>query len=234
MRVLVMRPGAEAARTARSLMALGHQAIIAPVLALQAIDTPIRAGGYDGLAVTSGATARVLATHPSSADLIEMRAFAVGRRTAEALREIGFAAVASAEGDVTALARLIAARLDEGAHVLHVSGEDRAGDLGAALAPSGITVETLTIYRMVRLEALPEAAHRALSTGEVEAALHYSARTARVTMDLVDQAGLMPAFARLRHHALSEQVAAPLRAAGFDVVVAAHPHEAALLATLSS
>jgi hypothetical protein len=76
--------------------------------------------------------------------------FAVGDRTARAAREAGFADVASADGDVEALAALIlgqAARLD-GA-VLHPCALEPAGDLVSPLVAAGLSARRLAVYETV-------------------------------------------------------------------------------------
>ena len=69
--------------------------------------------------------------------------FAVGERTAQAAREQGFTDVTSAEGNVSDLADLVAARLTPPARLLYLAGEERAGDLAGALRAKGFAVETV-------------------------------------------------------------------------------------------
>jgi uroporphyrinogen-III synthase len=63
--------------------------------------------------------------------------------------------------------------------------------------------------------------------------LHYSLRSAETFLALVHAAKLAGAAAGIRHLCLSQQVAAPLLAAGFNVEIAARPNEDALFALLS-
>ena len=64
--------------------------------------------------------------------------FAVGRRSAEAMAAAGFADVTSADGDVSDLAQLVAARLKPAARLLYLAGEDRSGDSPAICAPAAL------------------------------------------------------------------------------------------------
>jgi uroporphyrinogen-III synthase len=168
------------------------------------------------------------------AALSPLPAFAVGDRTAEALARAGFGDIRSAAGDVEALAALIvAAGLRRGARILHPGGEERAGDLAAALAPSGVDVVSVTVYRMRPLEALPPEVDEALRSGALAAVLHYSPRAAAHFARLCALASLSGQAGGLRHLCLSQAVAAalePLRPS--CVITAQRPRETDLLAAL--
>ena len=124
------QPGADA--TAERVRALGHEAVIAPLLAVHALpDVQVDLHGVAALAFTSANGVRAFADiSPERA----IRVFAVGAATAQAARAAGFKLVLSADGDVEALAEGIGQRRGElrGA-VLHPGAVDLAGDLVGAL-----------------------------------------------------------------------------------------------------
>jgi uroporphyrinogen-III synthase len=228
MRVLVTRPEPDASRTAALLKSRGHHAVIDSVLAVDLIPAERPSGNFAAVAVTS---ATALRAAQSNVDLDPLRAlplYAVGRRTADTAREAGFRRVHDAAGDAASLARLLSASLTPGSRVLHLAGEDRARDLGPLVAGAKIEVEVLVLYRMPMAESLGPAA-AALSAGDVDAALHYSARSATAFAALAEQAGLSDAVKKLRHLCLSQAVAAPLAARNWRVEVAPEPNEAMLL-----
>jgi uroporphyrinogen-III synthase len=228
MRVLVTRPEPEASRTAAALTALDHEPVRAPLFTAEPVAADL-GGAFDALAVTSPRTAALL-----PATLASLPAFSVGDRTAEALAAAGFYDIRSAAGDVEALASLIAAAgLPSGARILHPGGEERAGDLAAALAPAGLSVIPVAVYRMRPAETLPGEADAALRGGTLDAILHYSPRAAGVFARLCRAAGRAEEAAALRHLCLSPAVAAalePLRPS--CVITAQRPREADLLAAL--
>lgn len=232
MRVLVTRPEPEASRTAESLAALGHAALLAPLFEAEPVAADL-GGACDAIAITSARTPAMLPPGALAA-LAPLPAFAVGDRTAEALAAAGFRDIRSAAGDVAALAVLIAgAGLPAGARILHPGGEERAGDLAAALAPAGLSVVPATVYRMRAKATLPPAVGDALRSGSLAAALHYSPRAAGLFTTLCTAAGLAPEAGVLRHLCLSAAVAAalePLRPS--CVITAQRPREADLLAAL--
>ncbi|PTM60443.1 uroporphyrinogen-III synthase [Phreatobacter oligotrophus] len=233
MRVLVTRAEPEAARTAAALAARGAEAIIAPLFAAEPVAAEISSDGLSGLLVTSPRTPRLL---PSSlvAALRDRPAYAVGDRTAAALREAGFSDVRSAAGDVADLAGHVAAEAGPGATFLHAGGEDRAGDLAAALARHGVTVRTATLYRMVAVPVWPAAARDAFLKGAIDAVLHYSPRAAVTYAALAMAEASTTAAARTPLQAcLSQAVAEALNPLSPPrVILAARPDEAALLAAL--
>jgi uroporphyrinogen-III synthase len=231
MRVLVTRPEPDASRTAAKLKSLGHVSIVDPVLAVDLLPATRPAGKFAAVAVTSATAVRAAQQNVDLDPLHALPLFAVGGRTAAVAREAGFSRVQDAAGDAPALARLVSTSLAPGARVLHLAGEDRAHDLGPLLADAKIEVEVLVLYRMLRAEGLTTSLS-ALSAGDVDAALHYSTRSAEAFVALVDQAGLSDAVKNLRHLCLSQAVAAPLVPRGWRTEVALDPNEAALLSLL--
>jgi uroporphyrinogen-III synthase len=232
MRVLVTRPVPEAEATAARLSALGHAPLVVPLFRPQATGATI-ATGAGALAITSPRTVAFL----PEATIEAMRnrpAFAVGDRTAQALWEAGFRDVRSAEGDIQALATLVAAAgLATGTTILGPGGEMRAGNLGAALARAGLRLDAPAVYRMVSEPALPATIRKALDGQQVDAALHYSPNAAAALLRLAGEAGVAGPGAQLLHVCLSEAVAAPLRPHGWTrLAVADTPDEDALLAAL--
>jgi uroporphyrinogen-III synthase len=93
-------------------------------------------------------------------------------------------------------------------------------------------VTALVVYE-TRARVWSEDEARAL--GGVDAALHYSERSAALAVGQAEKAGLAAAFRRVPHVCLSRQVAAPL--AGFGVRRAfwpGRPEEEALFDALES
>lgn len=232
MRLLVTRPEPDCERTAAALRERGHDVVVAPLLRIEPIaDADFGQGPFAGVVITSANAARWLASHPRRQEVIALPVFAVGRRSAEAASAAGLSAVISADQDVRALARLIVERRPAGAApLLHVAALDRAGDLAGELAALGVAVRTVVAYRAAKADALPAAAHQALSAGMLEGVLHFSRRSAEAYLDCCSSAGLLRQGLALPHYCLSAQIAEPLVGAGAaHVRIAARPEEAALL-----
>ena len=246
MRLLLTRPQPDAQRTAAALRQRGHAVIVAPMLSIEALaDAEIGAGSWTGswagswagswsgswtaIAITSANAAAAVATHRQRQALLGLPAFAVGERSAQAMRAAGFADVTSANGGSGDLARLFAARLAPGASILYLAGEQRSGDLDAKLRAQGFRVQTVTIYRAVAAATLPAAAIDALASG-IDGVAHFSRRSAEAYVNAARAAGLLAAALKPAQFCLSEQIGEPLRRAGAaSVRVAPRPVEAALI-----
>ena len=228
MRLLVTRPEPDGERTAQALRARGHAVVLAPLLRTEPVAFALPDRAFGAVVLTSANAARAVAAHRSLARLIALPAFAVGRRTAEAARAVGFRDVHSADGDKADLGDLLRARFGaERAPLLYLAGEDRAGDDRAA---GGLAVHTAVVYRAVKAERFEPPVAAALGEGALDGVLHFSARSAEAYLACAAHGGIGDRALAPVHYCLSRQVAAPLTAAGAAAVrIAARPDEAALL-----
>jgi uroporphyrinogen-III synthase len=142
--------------------------------------------------------------------------------------------VVSAQGDVDDLARVIVSKAANkagggGPPLLYLAGNDRSGDLAAALADVGRVVETVIAYRAVAVGSFDADAREAIVAGRIDAVLHYSARTAQAFITAAQAAGVMDFAMKIMHFCLSPQVAVPLAAVGArTILIAEAPNETAL------
>jgi uroporphyrinogen-III synthase len=233
--LLLTRPEPDAHRTAAALRARGHDAVIAPLMHIEAVsDAPVGDGPWAAILITSANAAHAIAAHASHKELCAIPVFTVGQRSTLAVRAVGFADVISADGDVSDLVRLVAKRAKPGARLLYLAGEDRAGDLAGDLRGRGFSVRTAVVYRAVAASALPAKAAEALA-GDIDGVLHFSRRSAEAYVNAARGAGLLEAALKPVHYCLSAQVAEPLAHAGAaDIRVAPQPAEAALIALIGA
>lgn len=231
MRVLVTRPLPDGERTAAALRAQGHDAMLVPLMQVRPIPV-VLAGKWSAVIITSANAIRALAKDQIT-PLLGLPLYAVGERSAEAARAAGFREIRTAQGDADALIRLIAERsANEPAPYLYLAGEHRAADIEGALAGKGIKVATAIVYRNTTA-GFPSELIAAIEQNKLDAALHFSRRSADNFVAGAKAAGLASQALALKHMCLSAQVAEPLVAAGAqDVVVARRPDEASLLALL--
>ncbi|UTW53770.1 uroporphyrinogen-III synthase [bacterium SCSIO 12827] len=208
---------------------MGHEALIMPLMAVHFLPgPPLDLAGVQALLVTSANGARALAARQAGSN-IPLPVLAVGDATARAARDLGFADVESAGGDVDDLARLAAERLRPGdGALLHVAGSKVAGDLAGMLAQAGYTYRRSVLYDARPVAALPQAAQAVLADGAAGVLL-YSPRTAALFRDLVLAAGLDGFVENLTAFCLSANVAGRAGAGWRRVVVAARPTEPSLM-----
>ncbi|WP_374545740.1 uroporphyrinogen-III synthase [Rhodoblastus sp.] len=222
MRVLVTRPSDQAARTAKRLAALGHQAILAPALEIVATGATLPDAAFDLILATS---AQAFAGGPFPAAVRGAPLVCVGEKTAEAGREAGFA-IDHVAPDAESLAeRLIASRPPRSA--LYLAGRERKAALEQRLREAGWRLALVETYEARPATALPPEVRTALDKGEIDAILHYSPRSAGIALGL---AGGVSA-ARLRHYCLSGEIAEICRRWAPDekIFTAFQPDEESLL-----
>lgn len=237
MRLLVTRPEPDGERTAALLRARGHDVLQQALLRVEPVaDAELGPGPWAAVLFTSANAVRAIASHCRFNEIARLPAYTVGRHTQAAAVAAGFASVTSADGDVVALAALIAAcPLQVNLPLLYCAGEDRAGDLAALLQARGMHVENVCVYRATMAADLTSDVCAAFAGDTIDAVLHYSARTAAAFVAAATTAGIRDLSMQARHLCLSAQVAAPLAAAGATVIdVASEPNEQALFALIAS
>jgi uroporphyrinogen-III synthase len=224
-RILVTRSEPGASETADRLRQRGHDPIVEPVFAVEAIAATLPA--YDAIAFTSANGARVFATlTPDRSQPV----FAVGARTADAAREVGFTNVRSADGDVTALGDMLFNDLPANARLLHAGNAETRGDLAGRLAAAGRDATFLPVYRSVPVVSPgPALAAHLSGAAPLDAILVHSPRGA-ITL----AAFLSPSARRAKFAAISTAAAGPVTPFAQQVEIAAAPNEAALLAALDA
>lgn len=194
------QPGADV--TAERVRALGHDPVVAPLLAVRVLpDVAVDLRGVAALAFTSANGVRAFADASGERGL---KVFAVGAATAQAARAAGFKSVLSADGDVEALAEGIAVRRGElrGA-VLHPGAAEPAGDLAGSLQKHGVEARRLVLYETAPVELDAEAAEALVRS---DAVLLHSPRAAQVLARLLRS---HPA-PQMRALGLSKSVVKPL------------------------
>src|SRR5882757_2691384 len=124
-------------------------------------------------------------------------------------------------------------KINDARPLLYLAGAELSRDLASELVEHGLDVVTRTTYRMVASQGLPREACDAIAANQVEAVLHYSARSAHAFLDAVRSAGVEISALAVRQCCISATVAAILREAGAtQVTVASSPDENALLGML--
>ena len=169
MRLLVTRPLPGGEATARRLADAGHEAILAPLMAAEALAWQPPATPPHAIMLTSAFAARLAGAGASRA----LPTYVVGAATARAAQRAGFADIRDGGGTAQALLDALAAAGIT--RVLHLAGEDRT----PVVIPAGLHIATQIVYRarLLPLPALPA----------VDWVLLYSARTAGHFADECDR-----------------------------------------------
>ena len=208
MLVLITRPRAAALELARTLAARGHEALIEPLLTIEAIEAVVPdQEGMQAIVVTSShAVPALAATDP------RLPVFAVGAATAAAARRAGRKDVRAGAGDAGRLARLIArACRPEAGPLLHLSGTEVRPELAEGLAAAGFALRRQAVYRARPAERLSPPVVDALRRRSVGAVLLFSPRSAAILVELLTTHILTACLEQTEAICLSAAVAGPCR-----------------------
>jgi len=212
MRFVVTRPQEDAEALAGRLHALGHEAVVEPVLEIRFAErVPLARSGYQAVVATSANGLRGLAACGLADGLLETPVLAVGDASAALARELGFADVRSASGDLPALEALVRDELTADAGpLLYPTGTVVSGDLKGRLEAAGYLVERVELYEAVARTTLSDELEQALRAGTVDGVLLFSPRAARIWAQIAGDAAARGTMACVVHYCLSEAVAEAL------------------------
>jgi uroporphyrinogen-III synthase len=236
MRLLVTRPEPDASLQAESLLARGHEPVLAPLLTIQVLaDTPLQLAGAQALIVTSRNALRAVATRPELGEALKLPLYAVGEATARAATELGFHRIVTGPGTGEGLVALIRNELEpSGGALVHLAGDRLAFDLKSALEGQGFQVHQPALYTAAPTRDFPPQSLALLREGKLDGVILMSPRTAAIFAGLVIRHKAVTEALGLRCYCLSPAVAealAPLRPL---LRVAGRPREEDLLALIDS
>ena len=177
--VLLTRPAPQSQRFAQALQArlASVQVIVSPLMQTEWLHPPLPDRPFHALILTSETGAKAAGRLRAAGTALPATAFCVGPRTTDTARAAGFQAI-SADGDVHALAALIRAAHPQGP-LLHIRGEDVAGNLSETLTNSGIETHSAILYAQRPCPLSPAALTLLQGDGPVLVPL-FSPRSARI------------------------------------------------------
>lgn len=236
MRLLVTRPQPDADAQAALLREHGHEAVVAPVLAVEVRDPgPVPAADAQALIVTSRNALRALDELGTIDTMTHLPAIAVGKATARLAENLGFRSVTIGAGAAPSLLPLIRETCNPAnGPLLYVTGEKTAFDLKPALAAEGFDVVQSVVYATRPVKKLDAETIDAIAGGNLDGVILMSAATAEAYARLMTEHELEDAAAKLVHLCLSSNVAdALLERFDAHVAIASRPNQDDLLALIA-
>ena len=209
MRLLITRPEPDALRLKARLEKLGHEATVAPLLTTSFENAePIDLSEVQALIATSRNGLKALKAQGAHKIAALLPLFAVGHATAQEAKTLGFSEIITGGGTVASLIPAIIASADPQSDVLlHLAGDELAGQLLSELELHGFRVLQPIVYRMIPATTFDLDTADQIESGEIEGVLLLSPRTASIYAELIVQQGLQTAARRLTHYCLSPSVA---------------------------
>lgn len=225
MKLIITRPVEDALALARKLEERGHEAVIAPLLGIEARDDVELPGkSYQAICVTS---ANGLLHPEIFSALTRIPIYCVGPQSAHAARAAGFTDIRERGGNMEGLAEGMRRELNaSGGPLLYVSGSETSGDLQSILSGHGFEVERIIAYDAIAVPLRLTAAEMEKADG----VLLYSPRSARLWADALAGLGMMPPKG-IMHYCLSRNVAGELPL-GTRLRIAERPDEDHMLRLL--
>lgn len=229
--ILVTRPIDEARPTAARLKAMGYHVIVSPAIQVEPVSFEIPDENRS-IIVTSKNGARLgLVNVGNKARPI----FAVGEKTAQEARNLGFTNVTAGPGTARKLVPLlIECGLSEKRKYTHLCGSTLSYNISDALTGEGIDAENTVTYQARPVRELSTEVQKALDEGKINLALFYSPRTATIFEETIAEYDRSDWLASIDAVCLSTRVADSLLGSWRAKKYAALPTEKAMFSLLGA
>lgn len=204
MRLILTRPLDRCQPLAERLLAEGDEVFIAPVLRIghlpvQEPTEPLQAVIFTSVqGVEAIAGLRGFKIFP---------AFVVGKKTATAAHKIGFEHVYNAEGASEDLLKLILSKTNAmKGSLLHLCGEQTAGNLVERLKERGFDARRQKVYEAHAQESLPGFILKKIRMRRFDGVLFFSTRSANIFCSIIHNNNLADCFDHAQALAISDSV----------------------------
>ena len=232
-RVLVTREAEAADRTGITLGQAGHTPLLWPIFKVVDTGAKLPNGQHHALAFTSTNAIRILEARGWKPLHEGMKAWCVGKRTAEAAKQLGLAPIISERGNAEGMAEELAGQAESG-KILYPTTQDRSFDLKAALKDCPATLEQVEIYQIQPMEFDIETVRENLVENKPDIVFTYSSRSSQHLFKLINSANISREMKSTELIAISDNAAAPLGEIPWKTVkIANHPEEAAMIDIIS-
>lgn len=228
MRLILTRPLERCQPLAERLVAEGDEVFIAPALRIGYIPVqeptePLQAVIFTSVqGVEAVASVRGFKIFP---------AFVVGSKTASAAHKIGFEHVYNAEGSSEDLFELILSKTNAmKGPLLHLCGEQIAGNLVEKLKERGFDARRQTVYEALAQESLPVSVFEKIRMRRFDAVLFFSTRSASIFCRIIHDHNLAHCFDHAEALTISDSVSKAVSALPWKrIYTAEQPTENAML-----
>ena len=232
-KVLITREPSAAKQSTKTLERAGHTPLLWPIFKVTDTGATLPAKPYDGIIFTSNNAIKTLEARGWKPPHKNMKAWCVGKRTAEAAKQLGLEPIISKSGNAQELTKELG-KLTEPCNILYPTTPDRGFDIKAALEGSNIILEVLEIYQVLSLEFDVETVQKNLINTNPDIVFIYSHRSAQHLLNLIKSANISQNMKSIELVAISENAAAPLEGIEWKTLKIANcPEESAMIDLIS-
>ena len=229
--ILISRPIDEATQTAEKLEAMGHRVVLAPVIQVEPVSFELPEDNRSVIVTSKNGVRMGLANIGDKTRPV----FAVGEKTADEARGLGFMNVTVGPGTARQLVPLLLeCGLTETRKYTHVCGTNLSYNICDVLKNAGLDAENTVTYQTRAVRGLSVGVQEALDEGGIDIALFYSPRSATIFEEVVAEYGRSDWLRSLDALCLSTRVAENLLGPWKNKEYAVIPTEKAMFSMLAA
>lgn len=228
-KVLITRSKAQNHETAFLLAQAGHEAVECSLVEMVDTNAAIPSTRFGGIIFTSQVAVQALERREVNGLLLprSLKVFAVGEKTAQRARKLGFENTITGNSGAESLGERISnAKTDDLAPLLYLAGVDRAVKIDAGK----YKIQLVELYRAELIIPEPALLQRAVDEISNGCALLYSVRTATHLIELISRYNLEQAIENVPFIAISKKVADAIASKiKSPVLIARQPNQMAMI-----
>ncbi len=229
--ILLTRPLLDSLDTRYALKKYGYKVYIEPILTLRYLHPNVSEYEFDVVISTSKNSVRAL-SHMYKVD--DLSIVTVGSTTMQTAKDLGFAEVISADGNIDDLISLIKNLYSREVKFLYIRGQEVSCDLKKKLFDAGFNVREVILYKMIAKKNLSHRCKNLLSTSKVNDIIFLSAHTARIFCSLILKSQLSDIMTNMVAYAMSKNIADNLKTIKWKkILISRLPTKESLIDTIN-
>ncbi|MGH1418953.1 MAG: uroporphyrinogen-III synthase [Hyphomicrobiaceae bacterium] len=215
MRILVTRAEPDASAQAETLLSLGHQVLISPMLEVEICPpAQFELSTAQAVIATSRNGLRAIENHRDLGRFSTLPIYVVGPTTADYARKLGFQKVITGPAAAPELVDIISQQAeyrDDRHKFIYLAAKQPSFDMAGKLGALGFSVDQQVVYHTKAASSFPAPILAAIKAGEIDSVILMSARTAAIFADLLISNGIQEQASTIMFLCFSKAVAEALR-----------------------
>ena len=205
MHIVITRPKEDSLYLIERLKKLGHMVTHLPVIRIEKLETEkINFQNYKAVIFTSSNAIKFLNVDKFNS---KIKCYCVGKTTEFMAKQAGFINTYSSEGTVDSLIEFIIRTLEaKSGKLLYLSSEFISKDLDIDLINKGFSVDRISNYTTLPVEAIDETTLNFLKKKSPDAIFIYSSKSAKNLFNLINKYSLLNVVTHSNLMCISEKV----------------------------